>query len=539
MRVIFRSIVLFYVTEYFSSIPYCLFLFFALARLTQQKKTRSGRRKHTSTKYPTGPSDERTATTTCMASQIRLQNAYNAATVAARAAATTPLGPTEAGCGAPRATDPGWTLRRASLLRALYPTCAPPEAAAAAPEPTPTNSRGGQLMLVPPPPVAGPTAAGVGSASLFGSTAGSDNQRKRPREGGDNGSDAAGSRAVIPIDADELRRRTAEANARGAAGAEAANRRPKWKLKRVSAGHKGTVRCLAMEPGGQWFASGSADCLVKVWDLASGKTRLNLPGHHETVRGLAACERTPYLYSCSEDHTVKCWDLEQNRVVRDFHGHLSAVYCVSPHPVLDLLVTGGRDATVRVWDLRTRRAVHTLQGHTDSVMTVATQGTDPQIVSGGADSFVFLWDLAAGKPLARLTRHKKPVRSIVVHPLENTMVTCGADNVRKWRLPTGEFFCNLNLMPGAPEEGLWNSATLSANDVLFVGAEGGGMRFYDWSTHTLYQHGSTVSVPGTLPGEGGILCCTFDRSGQRLLTGEGDKTIKMWREEETPASGAV
>ena len=37
-----------------------------------------------------------------------------------------------------------------------------------------------------------------------------------------------------------------------------------WKLYRVISGHLGWVRCVAVEPGNEWFATGSADRVIKV-----------------------------------------------------------------------------------------------------------------------------------------------------------------------------------------------------------------------------------------------------------------------------------
>jgi pleiotropic regulator 1 len=124
-----------------------------------------------------------------------------------------------------------------------------------------------------------------------------------------------------------------------------------WKLMRVISGHLGWVRALAVEPGNQYFATGSGDRTIKIWDLASGTLKLTLTGHISCVRGLAFSPRHPYLFSCAEDKKVKCWDLETNKVIRDYHGHLSGVYTLSLHPTLDVLCTGGRDGVVRVWDM--------------------------------------------------------------------------------------------------------------------------------------------------------------------------------------------
>lgn len=189
-----------------------------------------------------------------------------------------------------------------------------------------------------------------------------------------------------------------------------------WKLYRVISGHLGWVRCVAVEPGNEWFATGAGDRVIKIWDLASGKLKLSLTGHVSTVRGLAVSSKHPYLFSCGEDRQVKCWDLEYNKVIRHYHGHLSAVYSLALHPTIDVLVSAGRDSTARIWDMRTKANIHTLVGHTNTVASVVTQATNPQIITGSHDSTVRLWDLAAGKSVCTLTNHKKSVRSVVLHP---------------------------------------------------------------------------------------------------------------------------
>lgn len=87
-----------------------------------------------------------------------------------------------------------------------------------------------------------------------------------------------------------------------------------WKLYRVLSGHLGWVRCVTVEPGNEWIATGAGDRVIKIWDLASGKLKVSLTGHISSVRGLAVSARHPYLFSCGEDRQVKCWDLEYNKV---------------------------------------------------------------------------------------------------------------------------------------------------------------------------------------------------------------------------------
>ncbi|KAI9325618.1 WD40-repeat-containing domain protein [Zopfochytrium polystomum] len=300
-----------------------------------------------------------------------------------------------------------------------------------------------------------------------------------------------------------------------------------WKLMRVISGHLGWVRSVTVDAGNEWFATGAGDRVIKIWDLASGTLKLSLTGHISSVRGLASSPRHPYLFSAGEDKQVKCWDLEYNKVIRHYHGHLSGVYCLALHPTLDLLVTGGRDSTARVWDMRTKAQIFALSGHKDTVADVKCQEADPQIITGSADSTVRLWDLAAGKTMATLTNHKKSVRAVAISPNEFSFVSASSDNIKQWRCPKGDFIQNL-----AGHQAIVNTLAINQDNVLFSGGDNGSMYFWDYRTGYNFQTAVTKPQPGSLDSENGIFCSSFDRTGTRLITGEGDKTIKIWKEDD-------
>lgn len=302
---------------------------------------------------------------------------------------------------------------------------------------------------------------------------------------------------------------------------------PPWKLMRVIAGHLGWVRSLAVEPGNQWFASGAGDRTIKIWDLASGTLKLTLTGHIATVRGLAVSPRHPYLFSCGEDKMVKCWDLETNKVIRHYHGHLHGVYALKLHPTLDLLVTGGRDAVARVWDMRTRSNIHVLSGHTKTVTDLVCQEADPQVITGSLDATVKLWDLAAGKSMGTLTHHKKGVRSLCISPNEFTFASGSTNSIKQWHSRGGQFMQNFD-----GHNSIIHTLSVNEDNVMFSGGDNASMCFWDWKTGYKFQEVGSVAQPGSLEAENGIVASTFDRTGLRLITGEMDKTIKVWRPDE-------
>lgn len=304
-----------------------------------------------------------------------------------------------------------------------------------------------------------------------------------------------------------------------------------WKLQSVISGHLGWVRAIAFDPGNEWFVTGSADRTIKVWDLAKcaagaeGGLRLSLTGHINCIRGLAVSSRHPYLFSCGEDKKVMCWDLETNKIIRHYHGHLSGVFAMALHPTLDLLVTAGRDSVARVWDMRTKQQIHCLAGHKEAISSVVCNSADPQIITGSHDCQVRLWDLVAGKTMTTLTHHKKAVRALTMAKKEFSFVSGAADNIKRWQARDGTF---LNNMSG--HNAIINSLSTNEDGVLVSGGDNGSLTFWDYETGYPFQKEMSRVQPGSLDAEAGIFCSTFDMSGGRFITGEADKTIKIWKE---------
>lgn len=352
-------------------------------------------------------------------------------------------------------------------------------------------------------------------------------------------SNSSGQTTALAIRGSEVPKQGASQETSSLVGRDAAQHQQKpdwhapWKLMRVISGHLGWVRALAVEPGNEWFASGAGDRTIKIWDLATGSLRLTLTGHISTVRGLAVSPRHPYLFSCGEDKMVKCWDLETNKVIRHYHGHLSGVYTLSLHPTLDVLVTGGRDGVARVWDMRTRSNIHVLSGHKGTVSDVKCQEADPQVITSSLDQTVRLWDLAAGKTMGVLTHHKKGVRTLAIHPKEFTFASGSTGSIKQWKCPEGAFMQNFD-----GQNAIINTLSVNEENVLFSGGDNGSISFWDWKTGHRFQSLDTTAQPGSLDAEAGIFASTFDKTGLRLICGEADKTIKIWKQDEdaTPQS---
>ena len=172
----------------------------------------------------------------------------------------------------------------------------------------------------------------------------------------------------------------------------------------------GSVNSVAFSPGEHTLASGSANGMIRMWDVAD-------PGHPRplgqpvTAGGAAAIDSVAFgpggrlLASGSNDDTIQLWDVADPAHPRPLgqpqlgggKGH-GAVDSVAFSPDGRTLATTSTDGTVRLWDV----ADPAHPGLTpivvaDSIAVVDSVAFSPDgrtLAAGSADGTVRLWDVA-------------------------------------------------------------------------------------------------------------------------------------------------
>ena len=165
---------------------------------------------------------------------------------------------------------------------------------------------------------------------------------------------------------------------------------------RTFVGHTRGVTSVAFSPDGKSLASGSYDCLVKVWDVATGQNTLTLKGHDSTVTSVVFSPDGKHLASGSDDCTIKLWNLATRHAELRFHGHTAYVRSVAFSPDGKRLASASHDRTVKVWDAKTGQQVLALDRHTGGVTSVAFSPDGRQLVSCGFDG-IRIWDANSGR----------------------------------------------------------------------------------------------------------------------------------------------
>lgn len=167
-------------------------------------------------------------------------------------------------------------------------------------------------------------------------------------------------------------------------------------------GHKDSVRCCAFSADSMFFATGSCDTCLAIWNTTEGVPAFRyLQGHTAQVVGCAFSPDGEFLVSASLDKTAKQW-------------HIRTGTCVKTVQLLDRIghCAFSRDTTtlatvheaIKIWDIHAGVCRFTLAGHTSMVDSCVFSSDGIHLATTSYDRTVKIWNTHTG---------------VCVHTLEN------------------------------------------------------------------------------------------------------------------------
>lgn len=312
----------------------------------------------------------------------------------------------------------------------------------------------------------------------------------------------------------------------------------------VFRGHtKGEVWAMAFDPSSSWSRSqglltGGADGTARVWNTFS--------------HGCCAGECTREVRS-TDSTTVKTGDVIDGVRTKTMPAHDKDVTKVAYAPDGDSFISVGFDNAVRIWENATkpdeqdqwRGARVTEEIRTDG-QVMAAAWTHPEQFAAGFASEVKVWS-REGKELCTLTDpdqardQDRRVFALAYHPREPQLLASGhADEwVRIWDVGTGKLVRKLGGSKEAPDQLIregggivgavaWFSG--ASGDKIATGCSGGpsksAVRIWDSSTGQLLQE----STQSRTEGHGfHIKSLAFAPAGGLLISGSEDFTAIVWK----------
>jgi WD40 repeat protein len=299
-------------------------------------------------------------------------------------------------------------------------------------------------------------------------------------------------------------------------------------------GHQGDVFSVAFSPHGKHLASGArgssprvkggvdTDSTVRVWDVETGKGR-PLPGPSGAAQAVAFSPDGKTLAAGGLGTTLCMLDLATGTDPRPRPGHDGGIFRIALAPDGKALGTGGRDNLVHVWDLATSREVQRLAGHLGHVSGLAFTPDGKTLVSAGYDGMVRLWDPAAGKELRQLARFSGWHYDLALTPDGRTLALANGQLVdlatgKELRLQNDELRASrLAFSPDGRRLGLAGGSSACLCDPMT------GKQLCQFTGHEEPPPEDGRRQQGVQ-----VACLTFSPDGSVVASGGSDHLVFVW-----------
>lgn len=200
----------------------------------------------------------------------------------------------------------------------------------------------------------------------------------------------------------------------------------------------------AMSPDGLTVARSEGE-KVLLWDVASGRLVRTFTGHTYPVRGVAFSRDGRALAGCSPSDTIRIWDVATGHTVRTIpspaYAPQSNLLAFSPDGRILAAVT---EDNVQLWDVAgsrlTKSLEHRIDGRVDEPYSLAFSPDGKTLATGNTSSLdkgdVLLWDVATGNNIMIFKGHRGTVWSVAFSPDGKTLASGSSDKtVRLWDVP--------------------------------------------------------------------------------------------------------
>jgi WD40 repeat protein len=318
-------------------------------------------------------------------------------------------------------------------------------------------------------------------------------------------------------------------------------------------GHMAIIKGLTFTPNGEQLVSASDDKVIRVWDVATGKTLRTIrgeiaPGDAGKIFAMALSPDGKWLAAGGyagtftgskpredeEAHKIRLYDFASGELKALLKGHENVVFSLAFSPDGTRLISGSADKTAIIWGVSPVTApgdgakaaptilmpLHRLQGHTAQIYAVGFSPDGARAVTGAYDNDLRLWHDADGQEIAVMKGHADKVRSVAVAP-DGTIASGDASGeIRLWNGETGAFLRTL-----AQQRRGVGSLSFSPDGRTLLSGFGAGSGVYGchvWDIGTGHERATYGEHDNT------VFATTINRDGRWAATGNFHGEIHIW-----------
>jgi WD40 repeat protein len=333
---------------------------------------------------------------------------------------------------------------------------------------------------------------------------------------------------------------------------------PQRQCLRTLVGHSGGTQAIAMTPDGHLAISGGGDSRVRIWNLASKRSRKasyaltmvtttkNLSETAKKARELVAQARR-YLLEGNIQSSAECIQqarslsgFERNSELLDLWWEIARqaqkIELKDAWQIGNMIISEGRgairslglsadgtrlvscsmDGMLRLWDLKARACTFILNEGKSNVLDVAIVPNGKKAITGDTNGQVVLWDLNSSKPTSSvLGTHAKPVCSVTISGDGQFGFSLSDDGyIRLWNLSSHDCSCTFQIKGGRV-----SIVSVSHNGrIVVVGGRSRWMEVWDaWNGNRLRAWQGKMAE-----------CVAVSGCGDLAITGDINGIVRAW-----------
>lgn len=238
--------------------------------------------------------------------------------------------------------------------------------------------------------------------------------------------------------------------------------------------HHGPVLACAFLGSETFFATGSVEGDIVIWDLAAECPVRRIGAHRGPVRATLWRDGLGRLISAGQDRRICLSDPRAGAVTASLEGHEAGVFALATSADGALLASGGYDQAIRLWSLPGGRSLGVLGRHASAVTALVWPATPNLLISAGRDHALMAWDIETRRLRWRSVGHEAWVSRLCAAPDGGLVYSVSEDSsVRAWDSATGKAVWRWDLGGGRP---IWGLERTNDGDALIIGAAGGVLR---------------------------------------------------------------
>uniref|UniRef100_A0A2K6UIM6 Apoptotic peptidase activating factor 1 n=1 Tax=Saimiri boliviensis boliviensis TaxID=39432 RepID=A0A2K6UIM6_SAIBB len=332
--------------------------------------------------------------------------------------------------------------------------------------------------------------------------------------------------------------------------------------------HEDEVLCCAFSTDDRFIATCSVDKKVKIWNSMTGELVHNYDEHSEQVNCCHFTNSSHHflLATGSSDCVLKLWDLNQKQCRNTLFGHINSVNHCRFSPDDKLLASCSADGTLKLWDTTSaneRKSINVKQFFLNSedpqedmdvIVKCCSWSADGARIMVAAKNKIFLWNIDSRSKVADCRGHLSWVHGVMFSPDGSSFLTSSDDQtIRLINGKTGQIdylteaqvscCClspHLQYIAFGDENGaieVWNWQ-LEEYDVLQAHQETvKDFRLLKNSRLLSWSFDGTVKVWNIITGkvekdfvchQGTVLSCDISHDATKFSSTSADKTAKIW-----------